>query len=172
MAKRLVIFAALLVSLAVAALLIVSRPHRTRPRVDCGPLLQTSMGAYSQLARVDADGYVLPLAGLKLDETSRWELELVDVRLGNLRVVDRGLIARWQKMRFGCTGTDTGTPETEARVYRDGALVYATSLEWGDGLQNQELGFIEPDSKAAFWWMFLFSPGRWRASTVVGTSTR
>jgi hypothetical protein len=135
-----------------------------RPRVDCAPVLETSNGAYKHLARVDTGGYVLPLAGLKLDGTSRWELELDDVRWGKLRVADRDLISRWQEMRFGCTGTDTGTPETEARVYRDDALVYATGIEVGDGLQNQELGFVEAENKVAFWWMFLFPPSRWHSS--------
>ena len=126
--------------------------------------MATSVGAYKHLARVDADGYVLPFAGLNLDVTSRWELEVDDLHLGKLRVADHDLVARFQKMRFGCTGTDTGTPETEVRVYRDGAVVYATAIEVGEGLQNQELGFVEAESRVAFWWMFLFSPKRLRAA--------
>lgn len=166
MAKRLLIFGALLVGAAVAAVLIVARPHRSRARVDCGPLLATSNGPYKHLARLDADGYVLPFAALDVDVTSRWEIEIDDLRLGTVRVADSDMIRRFQKMRFGRTGTDTGTPETGVQLYRNGDLVYATDLQIGDGLQNQELGFIEPEDKIAFWWMFLFSPSRWQRSAA------
>jgi hypothetical protein len=171
MAKRLLILGALLAVAAISGVLVIARPHRTRPRLDCGPVIATSNGAYKHLARVDVDGYVLPFAELKVDATSRWEIEIDDLWLGKLRVADRDLIARFQKMRFGCTGTDTGTPETEVRVYRDGAVVYATAMQLGDGLQNQEVGFVEAESKVAFWWMFLASPSRWRSSAA-GTSGR
>lgn len=169
MAKRLLILGALLVAAVVSGLLFIARPHRTRPRVDCGTVMATSNGAYTHLARVDAEGYVLPFAGLNLDVTSRWELEVDDVHLGKLRIADHDLVARFQKMRFGCTGTDTGTPDTEVRVYRDGAVVYATAIEVGEGLQNQELGFVEAESRVAFSWMFLFSPNRWRSSTAAAS---
>lgn len=103
---------------------------------------------------MDADGYAYPFSALMLDESSRWELEIDDAYAGKTRTTDRSRISRWQQMKFGCTHSEIGTPETAFRIYRNGALVYETDVVLGEGLQNQELGFIEASNRLTFAWLF------------------
>ncbi len=133
----------------VAAL--TARPARRR--VDCGPLLASAEGSYPALAAIDAEGYVRPFGKLVLDEDARWELEINDAYEGKHRVADLSRIRRWQRLRFGCTGGDYGTPETAIRILRNGAVVYETEVVLGEGLQNREFGFIEASNRLMFWWL-------------------
>jgi len=106
-----IILGASVAIVALAVGVIVLRPA-SRTRIDCRPVLESSTGKYKSLAKVDPDGYAYPLAAVKLEEGSRWELEIDDAYAGKSRTTDRSRISRLQQMRFGCTNSEIGTPET------------------------------------------------------------
>jgi hypothetical protein len=148
--KRRLLVGGVVVTLAVLATVAVAvRAPGRRTRIRCEP---ASRGEYAALARIDADGYVYPFAGVALDEGGRWELVIDDVHDGTTRIAGRSRIGQLQRVRFGCTGGDYGTPETSVRVLRGGALVYAADVVAGEGLQLEEFGFVEPSNRLAFWW--------------------
>ncbi len=134
---------------AFAVAVIAARVPRRRARVTCQP---ASRGEYGPLARIDAEGYVYPLAGLMLDDGARWELVIDDVYEGTKKIADLSRMKRWQQMRFGCTGGDYGTPETSLRILRNGALMYAADVVLGEGLQAEEFGFVEAANRMEFLW--------------------
>jgi hypothetical protein len=131
--KRWLLIGGVLFALAAFAIAVVAvRAPRQRARIACQP---ASRGEYRTLARIDAEGYVHPLAGLTLDDGARWELVIDDVYEGTKKIADLSRIKDWQQMRFGCTGGDYGTPETSLRILRNGALVYAADVVLGEGLK-------------------------------------
>jgi hypothetical protein len=145
---------ALALAFMVAVLLVVvTERSSSRPRIDCGPILESSRGAYRSLATVDADGCAYPFARIAIDDGSRWEIEIDDAYRGKKRTADRSLIRMWQRVRFACTQSEIATPETGFRLYRDGVVVYGTDVIFGDGLQNQEFGFLEAANRFEFWWL-------------------
>lgn len=149
MKRWLLIGGAVFALAAFATAAVAFRAPRRRARVACQP---ASRGEYRTLARIDAEGYVYPFAGLTLDEGARWELVIDDVHEGTKKIADLSRIRHWQQLRFGCTGGDYGTPETSLQILRDGAPVYAADVVLGEGLQVEEFGFIEPGNRMEFLW--------------------
>lgn len=122
-------------------------------RVPCDSLLPGSTGKYIHLARVE-DSYVYPIGNVVIEPEASWRIDL-DYFGSVLTSTDLSDVKRFQRLRFACTGGDSGTAEIFINIYRNGKLLYSTGV-FGEGLQNSEVGYAEAYNRLAFYSFLVF----------------
>lgn len=108
---------------------------------------------FSFLARIDRNGYALPVANLDFDDPGRWTLKITDLVSNDVvQTTDATSIKLLQSVKFACPGTDVATPHHTLSIFRDDKRVYVTGIVFEKSrvaFQNSEFGYSHPKGPGA-----------------------